>query len=573
VAALAAAALVFTAVTAPPRHLTLSDTPDGTIAGILHVHTNRSDGSSSPETIAAAAARAGLRFIVFTDHGDGTRPPDPPAYRSGVLCVDGVEISTTGGHYIALDMPAAPYPLAGEPRDVVDDVRRLGGFGIVAHPDSPKPSLRWTDWTAPFDGVELVNLDTNWRRLVDQLQDRGASFASRRHALRRIATTLLAYPFRAPETIASITPRDDDLLARFESIAATRRLVAAAGADAHARIAYRGDPWDIRSGLSVPVPSYETAFRALSVHASVERPLTADAPRDARLLMRALREGHFYTALDGIAVPPSFEIAATNSRGTVHEGDELGVGGPVIIRVRSNAPAGFTTNVWRGSTIVSGGHHEPEFAVDVGSEPAVYWASIEAPGGGEAVTWLRSNPIFVRGPSERAPEAPNPAGQIVQPLFDGTSAAGWRVEHDAASATAVEIAQAPGGPELRWRYALGGGPPGGQFATLACDLPQGAGASDRLAVTIRADRPMRLSVQLRDPAGANGGARWQRSIYVANASEDHLVRLDELKPTAEGEAARPTLETIRSVLFVVDTTNTKPGTAGRVWIKSAALER
>ena len=34
------------------------------------------------------AARAGLKFIVFTDHGDATRTPDPPAYRSGVLCID-----------------------------------------------------------------------------------------------------------------------------------------------------------------------------------------------------------------------------------------------------------------------------------------------------------------------------------------------------------------------------------------------------------------------------------------------------------------------------------------------------
>src|SRR5919198_193447 len=104
------------------------------------------------DEVARAAARAGLRFLIFTDHGDGTRPPDPPAYRSGVLCLDGVEISTTGGHYIAVDMPAAPYPLAGEPRDVVEDVRRLGGFGVVAHPDSPKLQLQWTDWTVPFDG-------------------------------------------------------------------------------------------------------------------------------------------------------------------------------------------------------------------------------------------------------------------------------------------------------------------------------------------------------------------------------------------------------------------------------------
>src|SRR6185295_1851588 len=84
----------FLATTLPPRRLALPPSGDGTVAGILHIHTTRSDGRGTPDEIAAAAARAGVSFIVFTDHGDATRIPDPPAYRSGVLCLDGVEIST-----------------------------------------------------------------------------------------------------------------------------------------------------------------------------------------------------------------------------------------------------------------------------------------------------------------------------------------------------------------------------------------------------------------------------------------------------------------------------------------------
>ena len=101
--------------TLPPKQFHLSSSsPDGTIPGILHVHSARSDGRGTLDEIARAAARAGLKFIVVTDHGDATRAPDPPVYRGGVLCLDAVEISTTGGHYLALDMPAAPYPLAGD---------------------------------------------------------------------------------------------------------------------------------------------------------------------------------------------------------------------------------------------------------------------------------------------------------------------------------------------------------------------------------------------------------------------------------------------------------------------------
>jgi hypothetical protein len=88
---------------------------------------------------------------------------DPPAYLHGVLCLDAVEISTNGGHYVALDMRPAPYPLGGEPSAVVEDVRRLGGFGIVAHPDSPRSQLAWKDWDAPFDGIEWLSADSEWR--------------------------------------------------------------------------------------------------------------------------------------------------------------------------------------------------------------------------------------------------------------------------------------------------------------------------------------------------------------------------------------------------------------------------
>ncbi|MEQ1911873.1 MAG: PHP domain-containing protein, partial [Vicinamibacterales bacterium] len=172
----------------PLERVTLA-TPwsDGTVRGLLHVHSQLSDGRGSADDIAAAAARAGLQFVVLTDHGDGTRRPDAPAYRAGVLVIDGVEISTRGGHYVAVGLPQSPYPLAGDPADVVEDVRRMGGFGIVAHPDSPKPELRWTDWSAPFDAVELINPDTSWRVRASRGDLAGKWLLGR---------SLLAYPAR-----------------------------------------------------------------------------------------------------------------------------------------------------------------------------------------------------------------------------------------------------------------------------------------------------------------------------------------------------------------------------------------
>ena len=49
-------------------------------AGAYHIHSVRSDGAATRTAIAAAASRAGLAFVILTDHGDGTASPDPPAY-------------------------------------------------------------------------------------------------------------------------------------------------------------------------------------------------------------------------------------------------------------------------------------------------------------------------------------------------------------------------------------------------------------------------------------------------------------------------------------------------------------
>jgi len=338
-AALAVAVVVLVAVSLPPARLTL-ETPfsDGTVSGIIHVHTNRSDGRGSADEIAASAARAGLKFVVFTDHGDATRTPDAPAYRSGVLCLDAVEISTTGGHYLALDMPAAPYPLGGEARDVVEDVKRLGGFGIAAHPNSPKPALGWRQWDAPFDGIEWINPDTSWRL---KLRQPGWQVGW------NVLTTLAAYPFRAPETITRLLGETDLGADRWESFAHKRRVVLLAGADAHANLQLtNGDPGD--GGFALPIPGYQTSFRVMSVHVRPDRPLTGEAMRDATTVMQAIRRGHAYVAIDGRATPPAFQFTAANARGAAGAGDALESGGSVTLRIRSNAPSSFEIRLAKG---------------------------------------------------------------------------------------------------------------------------------------------------------------------------------------------------------------------------------
>jgi hypothetical protein len=557
-AALAAAVAILVALTLPPAPRVLPPAPpDGTVAGVLHVHTTRSDGGGTPDEVAAAAARAGLRFVVFTDHGDGTRTPDPPRYRSGVLCLDGVEVSTTGGHYLAIGLPgAAPYPLGGEPRDVVEDVRRLGGFGIVAHPDSPRADLRWTAWDAPFDGIEVLNLDTAWRARV-----RRPGLAARL----RLAATLLDYPVRPAASIAQMLP-GPSAIDRWEATARERRIVLTAGTDAHGRLTLGGgDPTG--AGIGLPLPGYGAAFRVMSVHVLPDRPFTGDAPQDAAVLLRSLRAGHLYVAIDGVATPPSFTLTASNALGMVHEGDTLGFGGAVTVHVRSNAPPGFTTIVWNGSREIT--RRQGTDLTVVGDDgPALYWVEIRADDRAAPVPWLISNPVFVRGPEGPAP--PPPAGPTASDPLDAGGGIGiWRIEHDPSSQAAIDADTDGAGPALRMQYRLGDGSQPSPFAALVRDLPRGPGEDDRLTFAARADRPMRVSVQLRS---RDASRRWQRSVYVDTFVQDYTVPFADMRPVGDASTV-PDRATLGGVLFVIDTTNTKPGTVGRLWIARPALAR
>ena len=274
-AAVAAAGGVLLILLLPPAPVRLDTQHDlgiNTVAGAFHIHSTRSDGAGDKAAIAAAAARAGLRFIILTDHGDGTRPSDPPEYLDQVLCIDAVEISTDQGHYVALGMSRAPYPLGGASEAVAEDVRRLGGFGIAAHPDSPKPDLRWTDARARIDGIEWLNADSEWRN----------------ETRRALVEAGIAYFIRPAAALATLLDRPPTL-DRWDRLAASRRIVALAGADAHGGIGTRAED-GTRSAIP-GIPGYEASFRTFSNRVILPRDLTGDPAADARAVIDAIRQG------------------------------------------------------------------------------------------------------------------------------------------------------------------------------------------------------------------------------------------------------------------------------------------
>ncbi|MGH9142638.1 MAG: hypothetical protein ACRD2I_16025, partial [Vicinamibacterales bacterium] len=90
-----------------------------------------------------------------------------------------------------------------------------------------------------------------------------------------------------------------------------------------------------------------------------------------------------------------------------------------------------------------------------------------------------------------------------------------------------------------------------------------------------AEHPMRISVQLRvgDDQGEWARDRWKRTVYADMTTHEHIVVFDDFTPVGETHTAQPPLAGIRTILFVVDATNSKPGDSSRIWIRSTTLER
>lgn len=97
----------------------------------------------------------------------------------------------------------------------------------------------------------------------------------------------------------------------------------------------------------------------------------------------------------------------------------------------------------------------------------------------------------------------------------------------------------------------------------------GIAGFDRLAFNGRASGPLGISVQLRDEADEV----WKRSVYLGPGDRPVVVPFSDFRPATGTRAAVPDLQAVRSILFVVDLTNTNAGASGRINLRAVRLER
>ena len=142
--------------------------------GAIHIHTKFSDGTGDIISVSRAAKKAGLDWIIITDHNciDAEE-----GFFNGVCVIKGQEISPhSENHYLVFGANEVIEP-CDNPQIYIDKVRELGGFGFAAHPDEgvnvgkngeliPRKNsnhcIPWTNKNVKPDGVEIWNWFSNW---------------------------------------------------------------------------------------------------------------------------------------------------------------------------------------------------------------------------------------------------------------------------------------------------------------------------------------------------------------------------------------------------------------------------
>ncbi|MFC7076008.1 PHP domain-containing protein [Haloarcula halophila] len=127
-----------------------------------HLHTVASyDAQTMPETLLARAREVGLDAVVVTDHDtvEGARIVADLAPEYDLVGVVGCEISTAGGHLLAIGVDDPPDP--GRPlAETARAVQQEGGVAVVPHPFQRSRHGASADAITAVDGIEVYNAHT-----------------------------------------------------------------------------------------------------------------------------------------------------------------------------------------------------------------------------------------------------------------------------------------------------------------------------------------------------------------------------------------------------------------------------
>lgn len=349
------------------------------VVGNLHCHTRYSDGEGTHNDIARAAIKAGLDFIVVTDHNVYVSGMDGYRYRGKdrVLLLTGEEIHNQDrqpqkNHLLVYNTKKELAQLAHDTQSLLNAVSQREGLAFLAHPiDPPAPAfneddLSWEDWSVDgFHGIELWNYMSEFK----------SKLTSKMRAI------FLAYN---PNLIAE--KPFPEVLEHWDSLLSQgKRVYAIGGSDAHATPVSMGP-------LNRIIFPYEYLFETVNTHVLLDEPLSGEVNHDRTQIFQSIRQGHCFVGYDLPAATDGFRFYAHGDRGEALMGGTLALGYGATLQIHLPRRAqirlikeGNTIKTWRNT----------ESAVHTIREPGVYRAEAHLYYLGRWRGWIYSNPIFI----------------------------------------------------------------------------------------------------------------------------------------------------------------------------------
>jgi hypothetical protein len=524
-------------------------------SGVVHIHTNLSDGRGTPAEVVAAGRRAGAEFIVVTDHNlvDTHAFDALPRSPGDPLVLVGSEISTEVGHVVAVGIREPSFRFSGTLTEVLDDVRHLGGCAFVAHPTSPRGETRFTREDEPGGwGVEVVNGDTAWREASPLA----------------LALAAWTYPVNPAYALSRTLETFEGERALWDRVLARRFAPAIGGTDAHGRI-------PVTRKTSVPVPSYEALFGLVRTVVHLDEPLSANPAVARAAVARALCSGSGVVAIPSMADPAGFAFVVQGESGEVKGPGTIARFGPgVSLRALGALPKGATLRLIEDGKPVVTSDGAFEFPV---TRPGVYRVEAYLPG--RSTPWILSNPISIltaegelaREVAARPKALAYAEGKNVIDRFEQTTA--FAAEHDPRSTVAEPILDPEGGrgrgAAALMAFHLNATPRPPVWCALVDRTRRDLSANQGVSFWMRADGEYRVWFQIRDlnPASADEGTEaWFASVRTSTAWTLYNVPFASLRSINRTTDGSFDPSKVAHIVFVIDHGAMPYGSQGRIWI-------
>ena len=361
------------------------------ISGNLHMHTPYSDGEKYHAEIAEDAIKAGLDFVIVTDHNiwvDGVE-----GYYENengrVLLLTGEEVHNVrrkpqASHFLAYNVGHELSNLAPDPQALINKTIKSGGYGFLAHPhekDLPivdEINLGWHDWEIDgFTGLEIWNYMSSFKnRLAEGLENLPLQ--------RKWLGMLLAVRMALNPQKVITAPETETLALWDELLANGKRIVAIGNSDAH------GTPMSF-GPIKREIYPYEFLFSAVNTHLFLPEPLGNDITKDKRMIFHALGQGNAFVGYDMPHTTKGFRFSGKGrSEGIMGDCIKMDAGATLQV----HAPARTSIRLIRHGLVVAETKNHTNLTYTP-QQPGAYRVECDIEYHGRTRGWIYSNPIYL----------------------------------------------------------------------------------------------------------------------------------------------------------------------------------